>query len=145
MVMSDTELASKLAQEHGQIVDALRKPRSAENRRAPRFEHKVRGQIHPCIEGVLAPPVPVTLQDFSNRGLSFHTKVEMNRGEQFVFQLPRNDAGTTPVLCTVAYCRRSSDTEFRVGAEFTCIVRTDGLCITTGDADVDRIKQSILS
>jgi hypothetical protein len=143
--MSNDSLACKLAQQHGQIVDTLRSARGAENRRAPRFEHRARSQIFPCNNGKLATAVPVQLQDFSNRGLSFHLKAAMIRGEQFVFQLPRTDAGTTPVLCTVAYCRRSSDSEFRVGAEFTCIVRTDGPCILPDTGDVDRIKQSILS
>ena len=144
--MSSNTLASRLADQHGQIVDAIRLGRHPENRRAPRFEHRVRSEIHPCVEGVMTPAVPVQMQDFSHRGISFHIRITMERGEQFIFHLPRTDAGTTAVLCTVAYCRRSSDTEFRVGAEFTCILPNQTHATPAADnMAVDRIKQSILS
>jgi hypothetical protein len=144
--MSSKTLASKLAEQHGQIVDAIRQGRRTENRRAARFEHRVRAEIHPCVEGTMAPAMPVQMEDFSHRGISFYMKIAINRGEQFVFQLPRMDAGTTAVLCTVAYCRKASETDFRVGAEFTCILPTEGPLTPPSDtAAVARIKQSILS
>jgi hypothetical protein len=144
--MSSNTLASKLAEQHGQIVDAIRQDRRPENRRAPRVEYRVRAEIHPCIEGVLTPPMPVQLEDFSHRGISFHVKVTMNRGEQFVFNLPRTDTDSTSVLCTVAYCRKSSENDFRVGAEFTCILpATPAEAAAADNTAMDRIKQSILS
>ena len=143
--MSSKPPACKLTEQHGKIVDALRHDRPADNRRAVRYEHRVRAEIYPCIDGQLGGALTVQLEDFSHRGLSFHFKGTMLRGEQFVFRLPRADAEKTSVLCTVAYCRQSSEKEFRVGAEFTCIVRTEGAAVLTDKADVDRIKRSILS
>ena len=137
-------LADKLAAQHGQIVDAIRGGRNIENRRTPRIEYRAKAQIYPCVNGQLSRPVEVQLQDFSHRGLCFHYKSQLNRGEQFLFKLPRADGGSTSVLCTVAHCRRSSDQEYRIGVEFTCIVRTEGTCIVPPSGDVERIRKSIL-
>jgi hypothetical protein len=143
--MSSQSLACKLTQQHGAIVGAMRSGRQHENRRAPRFEHRARGQINPVVDGQLQSGIAVQLADFSNRGIGFHLCGKMARGEQFVFRLPREDGGSTPVLCTVAYCRKSSESDFRIGAEFTCIVSLNGTCIVPDNDDVDRIRQSILS
>jgi hypothetical protein len=137
-------LADKLTAQHGQIVDAIRSGRQVENRRTPRVEYRAKAQIYPCTNGQLSRAVDVQLQDFSHRGLCFHYKGQFNRGEQFLFKLPRADGGATSVLCTVAHCRRSSDDEYRIGAEFTCIVRTEGACIVPPTGDVERIRKSIL-
>jgi len=146
--MSSRTLACKLAEQHADILDGLKnRDARTENRRAPRFEFRARGQIHPCHDGQLGEPMAVQFQDFSQRGLSFHTKAQMAAGQQFVFHFPRKDGGTTPVLCTIAYCRRSSDTEHRVGAEFTCVVRPNTAAAASAaaaDSDLERIKRSIL-
>lgn len=141
---SSPALACKLAAQHGQILDALRGSRQIENRRTPRIEYRAKSQIYPCVDGKIGRPMPVQLEDFSHRGLCFHFKGQLNRGEQFLFKLPRADGGSTSVLCTVAHCRRSCDDEFRIGAEFTCIVRTEGTCVLPPAEDVDRIRKSIL-
>ena len=143
--MASPSLANKLAQQHGAIVGALRTGKQPENRRASRFEHRARAFIHPCVDGQLAQPVAVHVLDFSHRGIGFHVCGKMARGQQFIFQLPREDGGTTPVLCTVAYCRKSSESDFRIGAELTCIVQAENFCAMPAAGDVDRIKQSILS
>ena len=136
-----------LPNQHADIIRAMQAESRTEHRRAKRTAQRTRTQIFPCSEGRIGHPVAVQLQDFSDRGLSFHAKWKMSVGDQFVFRLPRADGGAaTPVLCTVAYCRRSSDTEFRVGAEFTCVIRPGNDRIEPAtDAEVRRIGQSVLS
>jgi PilZ domain len=142
--MSKT-LASKLAEHHTDIVTALREGNGcAEQRRAQRVEDRADAEIYPCDDdGQWSAPMAVRLQDFSYRGLGFHVALPMAQGQQFIFHLPRENGGATPILCTVVYCRKGSAGEHRVGAEFTCIVQMPP-APSPAAGDLERIKHSIL-
>jgi hypothetical protein len=73
-------------------------------------------------------------------------------GEQFLVRLPQPEGGSASILYTVLRCERVGETSYRIGAEFTCVMRPpvqatapQGGRIGGHDADVDRIRRAILA
>jgi hypothetical protein len=67
---------------------------------------------------------PVQLSDLSMRGVRFAGRVPLNRGEHFVLYLPVDKHRVT-LLATVVHAMRSEDGQTTIGAEFTCLLKTD--------------------
>jgi hypothetical protein len=123
----------------------------AEHRRAERVRMEGMATILLCRDnGRAGEPRPVRLRDVSLRGVSFVITTPLARGQQFVYHLPPgSNRSTTPVLCTVAYCRPEVDAGYRVGAEFTCVLEQAAPAAQSepngAGGDVERIRRSILS
>ncbi len=61
----------------------------------------------------------VTVKDISrNGGVCILQQDEMNKGEQFVLQIPRQKGKPLTVLCTAVDCRKLAENNYRIGARF---------------------------
>ena len=92
-----------------------------QKRRAARAHHNARTNIFrigkPAAESALA----VQMRDLSARGCSFTAKEKIERDSNFVIQFMRENRKPISLLCTAKYCRANGN-QFRIGAEFTCVL-----------------------
>jgi hypothetical protein len=100
-------------------------------------EHRVnlnmQALMSPFENGVAGPMHVVTVRDISpGGGVCILEHEEMERGRQFVLQVPRRAGKALTMLCTVMDCRRMDDAQFRIGAKFETKVTQ-----TTGPTDDD--------
>jgi hypothetical protein len=122
---------------------AAKSHRAKEARRARRIRHKAQIAIVPCGKDGLGDPVTVNTEDLSLRGMRMLHDREMTVGDEFLVLLPRKKAEPLQVLCIVAHCTSIGEGLFSIGAAFVCVPEGDP--IATRDADLERIRKSILN
>ncbi len=90
---------------------------------------------------------PVQLQDLSVRGARFVGRVPLRRGDHFVLYLPIDEHRVT-LLATAVHATSADDGTTSVGAEFSCIVRTEKSRAETPacleEAELSRIRAMML-
>ena len=85
----------------------------------------------------------VTVLDFSSRGMAALLPRSVNPGQQIVADIPRKTGGTVSLLCTVVHCV-PRDEQFKIGVEFTCVLKGP-IAAPHPDAEaIKRIRQSVL-
>ena len=126
---------------------SVRAQEKSNKRRANRIGLKARVTISPYIYGVPQRPVTVDVRDLSARGISITRTEPMQPGQQFIVRLPRTGEKPTDILCTVAHCSAVQTNVYKIGAEFTCVVRPDSSPAPGREdpRELDRIQRSILS
>jgi hypothetical protein len=118
-----------------------------ERRRASRTELSAQIDIRSLVDGLLAGPTGVLVEDFSSRGIAIRNPVPLEPGAQFVADLKRHSGGCVSMLCTVLHCRPVPPDSYKVGAEFTCVLaehpgsRPSEQAV---DQELKRIRESVL-
>lgn len=141
-------LAMLSAEQLSEIVAAYRDVQGVDqlhhNRRAPRVIQGGKSTIYRPAGSPQDAAVQVQLRDLSARGCSFTVKEKFQRGSNFIIQFSRKEQSPVAVLCTVMHCRTAGD-QFRIGAEFTCVIDRRARSPEADDAEQDRIRNSILT
>ena len=134
------------AEEFASIVQSLGAvdPTGAhEKRRAARVEYSGFVDVLVCADGSTGAPIHTQVVDLSSRGLALSLPQPLQSGDQFIMQFPQYPKRQVRILCTVAHCRKQSDAQFAIGAEFTCVLPSQPIAAPP-TADVGRIRDSIL-
>jgi HD-like signal output (HDOD) protein len=120
-----------------------------DKRRAARHARDGVITVYPCGTGRPDKGVAARFHNASSRGIGLSIARSMAVGEQFQVRLPQPDGTTASILYTVLRCERVGESSYRIGAEFTCVLRPpapqQGGRIGGHDADVDRIRRAILA
>jgi hypothetical protein len=91
--------------------------------------------------------LPVSIFDFSPGGLGMICEMRFDRGQEFTLRV--EGAGTTAaeLLYTVAYCKKTEEGTFRIGAEFICTTpQAHGSAhAKETQALLERIRQAVLN
>jgi HD-like signal output (HDOD) protein len=95
----------------------------SDKRRSPRFKRGGAITIFPYNGGAVGEPIRAQFRDASACGVGIHIPCNMTPGTQFIVRLPQKAGEPLPILYTVVRAERLGDTEFRVGAELTCVLR----------------------
>jgi hypothetical protein len=148
-----------LAQEYAEVVAALQAAtdgKGHERRTAARMEVQAQVKVTPFRDGEAGKSFTVLTRDLSFRGVGLLQGRQSARGSQFVIHLPRRE-GEAPLgmMCTVMFCRELADGLFNIGASFNShydpnakpvaeLRRGGGAGVATSEAEMDRIRQSIL-
>ena len=114
-----------------------------EKRRAARVEYTGFVDVLVCAEGSTGNPIRTQVVDLSSRGIALALPQPLQSGDQFIVQFPQYPKRQVRILCTVAHCRKQSDTQFAIGAEFTCVLPSQPLAAAR-PTDVSRLRDSIL-
>ena len=126
----------------------------SDKRRAARHARDGVITVYPC--GPAGGPgkgVAARFHNASSRGIGLSIGLAMTVGEQFQVRLAQPDGSTASILYTVLRCERVGETSYRIGAEFTCVLRPHadttmtpmGGRLAGHDADVARIRRAILA
>jgi hypothetical protein len=118
-----------------------------EARRAARVELEAHASIRFLSDGRPSGPTAVQVFDFSTRGIAILRRAPMERGTQFVIDLPRQSGGCVSMLCTIMHCKEIRPDTFKIGAEFTCVVAEHPGSQPSQDAldkELKRIRESVL-
>lgn len=126
--------------------DARQSTTTHERRRAARLDLTARVKIIPIVSGKRLAPTQIMVCNFSARGLSFIYEQPMERGRQFITELPRKSGGVLEMLCTVVHSDPVGSNAYRMGAEFTCTVPgAQSAGTSQGDTEeMKRIRESML-
>lgn len=87
-----------------------------DRRRACRVKHRVEAKLAP-FQGRKAPPIEVTIEDFSTTGVGLIYRQPLKVGAKYLLEVPRPDLRPIWVLLTVARTRPMDDGTFGVGLE----------------------------
>ena len=147
MKLSAEQFAELAATFHPQSA-----PAQQERRRAARTELVASVKITPVAGGKYLDSITVTICDFSARGVAFIDAKPLERGLQFVLELPRRSGGAVAMLCTVTHVKSVGPQMSRMGAEFTCILEPSqhhrGISSSAADpsvlAQAQRIRETIV-
>ena len=83
--------------------------------------------LMPCRQGILAQPVQVRLKDLSSGGIGLVHTQPLDRGSQFVIQLPQPGGTVKSLLYTVVRCESpGGGGPYSIGAELVCVLKPDG-------------------
>jgi hypothetical protein len=96
--------------------------------------------LMPCRQGVLGQPVQVRLKDISSGGIGIVHSQPFEKGSQFVIQLPQPGGLTKSLLYTVVRCDASASGPFSIGAELSCVLKSEGAA-AAGEPDVARTPE----
>ena len=108
----------------------------ANRRKTARIRRDGTMYLMPCRQGVLGQPVQVRLKDISSGGIGVVHNQPLDKGSQFVIQLPQPGGLAKSLVYTVVRCDASASGPFSIGAELSCVLKSDA---TTGaDPAVDR-------
>jgi len=118
-------------------------PARRDQRRAERKPHSGRVEVIPYNENGPAKSMLVSVKDFSPRGICIMTPILMPRGRVFVAKMPRGN-GIVSLLYTVVHCEITGPRQHKVGAELTCVLRSDRAQAEPVPPDLELIRQSIL-
>lgn len=134
------------ARQFANILTSVQNPRELGKRRAPRVEHRSFDVKIVDAKDPLQRPVMVQLRNFSSRGVGIVHAKPMERGDQFVVNLQRDDGLPVAILCTVAHCYGAEKASYNIGAEFTCVLQQNEPhdAGPLGGDERERIQQSIL-
>ena len=95
----------------------------------------------PCRQGILAQPVQVRLKDLSSGGIGLVHTQPLEKGSQFVIQLPQPGGAPKSLLYTVVRCEApSSGGPYSIGAELACVLKSEGIRPEVGKAPVARAR-----
>lgn len=89
---------------------------------------------------------PVQLNDLSMRGVRFTGRLPIARGDHFVLYLPVDHHRVT-LLATAVHVTQTDDGQSSVGAEFSCILKTEKRDETPAcleEAELTRIRSMML-
>jgi hypothetical protein len=75
---------------------------------------------------VLGQSVQVRLKDISSGGIGIVHTQPFEMGSQFVIQLPQPGGLTKSLLYTVVRCDASASGPFSIGAELSCVLKSEG-------------------
>jgi hypothetical protein len=129
-VDSEATYEKILARANEQLLNVTRVAQEADEnsdrRRAPRIKRNKDVVILPCANGVVTGSIPVKLQDVSARGVGFVHSAPMEKGQQFIFRVPRTDTVPITLLYTVARCEKMADGRYTIGGALECVLRDDG-------------------
>ncbi|HEY7117187.1 MAG TPA: HDOD domain-containing protein [Tepidisphaeraceae bacterium] len=126
----------------------------SEKRRAPRFSRGGALPIFPYEGGRVGPMVRAQFRDASANGVGIALPFTMPPGRQFIIRLPQKGGESLPILYTVVRCDKQNETEHRVGAELTSVLRNHTLgeelnaaAVAAGKAEdgIERIRRAILA
>jgi hypothetical protein len=134
------------AEEFASIVQSLGgidASKAHEKRRAARIEYTGFVDVLVCTDGGTGMPIRTQVVDLSSRGIALTLPQSLQSGDQFIVQFPQYPKRQVRILCTVAHCRKQSDTQFAIGAEFTCVLPSQPLAAARPQ-DVSRLRDSIL-
>jgi HD-like signal output (HDOD) protein len=106
-------------------------------RKAARIRRDGNILLMPCRQGMLGQPVQVRLKDLSSGGIGIVHVQPIEKGSQFVIQLPQPGGTTKSLLYTVVRCdpAPSGGGPYSIGAELACVLKADG---TGPKADINR-------
>jgi HD-like signal output (HDOD) protein len=104
---------------------AAAEPAGAEKRRAPRIRKDNAIVILPHVSGVLQAPVTVRLKDVSSKGIGFYHKEPIEKGSQFVVQLPQKQGKPVSLLYNVVRFQAERPGVFVIGAELVRILNPE--------------------
>jgi two-component system, cell cycle response regulator len=96
---------------------------SGDKRRASRVRRDGKIMIVPCARGVLKKPIPVRLRDVSACGIGITYTQPLEKGSEFVIQLPINGE-TKTLLYAVTRVDALADL-WQIGGELTSVLRPD--------------------
>jgi hypothetical protein len=134
------------AEEFASIVQSLGgidPSKAHEKRRAARVEYSGFVDVLVCADDSTGSPIRTQVVDLSSRGIALALPQPLQSGDQFIVQFPQYPRQQVRILCTVAHCRKQSDTNFAIGAEFTCVLPSQPLP-TPRAQDLSRLRDSIL-
>ena len=98
----------------------------ANRRRAARIRRDGSLLLMPCKQGILGQPVQVRLKDLSAGGIGLIHTQPMEKGSQFVVQLPQPGGQTKSLLYTVVRCESpGAGGPYSIGAELACVLKAD--------------------
>jgi hypothetical protein len=123
-------------------IGARREP--AERRRTPRLDVRATVSVAMVEDGDSGPAITMRIRDLSPCGVSLLHPQAMPFGQQFVLTLQRADGPPVQILCTVMNCRSGRTKLFTIGAEFTCALSPLPMPVTPTEAELERIKRSML-
>jgi HD-like signal output (HDOD) protein len=149
---SDVEAVLKRANDGlSKMTKALHpdpEPQGKDKRRSPRFSRGGALPLYPYTNGQVGDVVRAQFRDASAQGLGIVLQQSLAAGSQFVIRLPQKTGEPLPILYTVVRCEKSSEREYRVGAELTSVMRSGDLKKDkpeTKDEGLDRIQKAILT
>jgi hypothetical protein len=95
--------------------------------RQDRVELNVEGICCSYSEGRTGPLNLLTVKDISlDGGICVVQPEPMQRGEQFMLQIPRKEGKPLLLICTAVGCRRLEDNTFRIGARYESRLSPEG-------------------
>ena len=97
----------------------------ANRRKTARIRRDGTMYLMPCRQGVLGQPTQVRLKDISSGGIGIVHTEPFEKGSQFVIQLPQPGGLTKSLLYTVVRCDASPAGPFSIGAELSCVLKSD--------------------
>ena len=100
-------------------------PNGAEKRRAPRIRKDNAIVILPHVSGVLQAPMTVRLKDVSSKGIGFYHREPIEKGKQFVVQLPQKQGRPVSLLYNVVRFQAEGPGLFVIGAELVRILNPE--------------------
>jgi HD-like signal output (HDOD) protein len=120
---------------------------ATERRRAPRIRKENAIVILPHAGGVVQRPVTVRLKDVSSKGIGFYHHEPIEKGKQFVVQLPQNQGRPVSLLYQVVRFQAEGPGSFVIGAELVQILNPDQIIVRKGmpGGAVGRIADAVLS
>ena len=114
-------------------------------RRAARIRRDGSLFLMPCKQGILGQPVQVRLKDLSAGGIGLIHTLPMEKGSQFVVQLPQPGGQTKSLLYTVVRCESpGAGGPYSVGAELACVLKADATSKPDPSRAPDRAKARAL-
>jgi HD-like signal output (HDOD) protein len=146
--MEDYEAILKRANEEllALTLDALESHNPTEKRRAPRVKKDNAILIIPCNAGILQAPLSVRLRDVSSRGVGISSQKKIEKGSQFIIQLPQKQGKPISILYNVVRCTFEKDL-YIVGAQMECILNSSQVPAKPDAARgaLARISEAVLS
>ena len=143
------DLSAAILQETLTKVKSDKAGGNAARRARPRVGLRCALMILPYANGACGRPLKAWTRDISLGGMGILTSVSMKSGEQFIVQLPKQDAKPMILLCTVRNCNQLADGLYGVGVTFSEVVRKEesapALPVDQNKAaELARISQAIL-
>jgi hypothetical protein len=122
-------------------------PAGKDKRRAPRFSRGGALPLFPYVNGQIGQVVRGQFRDASANGLGLVVPLSLAPGSQFVIRLPQKSGEPLPILYTVVRCESKSPHEHRIGAELTCVMRSQEIDQSKDAKDdgLDKIRKAILA
>jgi HD-like signal output (HDOD) protein len=138
------------------MTEALHEGEGApsDKRRAPRFSRGGALPIFPYAGGKVGGLVRAQFRDASANGVGISLPFDMAAGKQFIIRLPQKVGEPLPILYTIVRCEKAGETEYRVGAELTSVLRNQTLgyeleaataAASKVEDGIERIRRAILA
>ena len=136
------------ADQLGQLSALLRLAGSravpSERRRTPRMDVRASVAIALVVDGDSGPTIAVRIRDLSPRGVAVLHTAPMPVGQQFVLTMQRQEGPPVQILCTAVHSRPGKGRLHTIGAEFTCALSELPIPRAPSNAEIERIRHSML-